>query len=199
MKIGIDIDGVLTNVERATLDYGTKFCYEHNLPQNIKIGEYEAEDTFHWTLEQSEKFWNQYIVEYFTKYPPRAFTAEVINQLKQEGNEIYIITARNEWGVPKEHASKVQEYTKRWLKENQIYYDKIMFTTESKLLYCKENKVDIMIEDNPTNIVDIAKEIPVICFHCTYNAQVEGKNVTRAYTWYHVYNQIKTIASSFSA
>lgn len=199
MRIGIDIDGVLTNVERAMIDYGTKFCYEHNLPQNIKIGEYEAEDTFHWTMEQSEKFWNQCIIEYFTKYPPRAFASEVIHQLKQEGNEIYIITARNGWGIPKEHVGKEQEYTKKWLKENQIYYDKIMFTTGSKLPYCKENKVDIMIEDNPTNIVDIAKEIPVICFHCTYNAQLEEKNITRAYAWYHVYNQIKTIASSFSA
>lgn len=199
MRIGIDIDGVLTDIERAMLDYGSKFCYEHNLPQNIKMGEYEAETTFHWTMEQSEKFWNKYIIEYFTKYPSRAFASEVINQLKKEGNEIYIITARNEWGVPKEHVSRIQEHTKQWLKDNQICYDKIMFTTGSKLPYCKEHEIDIMIEDSPTNILEIAKEIPVICFHSTYNAQVEGKNVIRAYAWYNVYNQIKTIASSFSA
>lgn len=199
MKIGIDIDGVLTDVERATLDYGTKFCHEHNLPQNIKIGGQEAEEVFGWTLEQSEKFWNQYIIEYFTNYPPRAFASEVINQLKKEGNEIYIITARNKWGVPKEHVGKVQEHTKEWLKKNQIDYDKILFTKGSKLPYCKENGIDIMIEDSPTNIVELEKEIPVICFHSNYNAQVEGKNIIRAYAWYHIYDKIKAIASSFSA
>lgn len=199
MRIGIDIDGVLTDIERAILDYGSKFCYEHNLPQNIKIGEYEDKDTFYWTVEQSEKFWNEYIIEYFTKYPPRNFASEVTKQLKKEENEIYIITARNGWGVPKEQVSKIQEYTKQWLKENQIYYDKMIFTTGSKLPYCKENGIDIMIEDSPTNIADIAKEIPVICFHNAYNAKVEGKNITRAYSWYNVYNKIKTIASSFLA
>lgn len=198
MRIGIDIDGVLMDSERSTLDYGSKFCYEHNLPQNIKIGEYDAEGTFGWTTKQAEKFWNESIIEYFTKYPPRAFAPEVIHQLKLEGNEIYIITARNEWGVPKEHVSKVQEYTKEWLKENHINYDAIIFTKGSKLPYCKENEIDIMIEDSPTNILEIAKEIPVICFHNTYNVQVEGENITRAYAWYHVYDKIKTIASSSS-
>lgn len=199
MRIGIDIDGVLTDAERMLLDYGCKFCDEKNFIQDIKIGEYEARDTFHWTIEQEEKFWNQYIIAYFTKYPPRAFASEVIEKLKQEGNEIYIITARNGWGIPKDEEGKVEDYTKQWLKENQIYYDKIMFTTGSKLPYCKENEIDIMIEDSPTNIVDIAKEIPVICFHSTYNAPIEGKNITRAYAWYHIYSHIKTIASSFSA
>lgn len=29
MRIGIDIDGVLTNIEQWQLDYGSKFYYNH--------------------------------------------------------------------------------------------------------------------------------------------------------------------------
>ena len=31
MKIGIDIDGVLTNDDDFILEYATKFCYENKL------------------------------------------------------------------------------------------------------------------------------------------------------------------------
>ena len=31
MKIGIDIDGVLTNDDDFVLEYATKFCYENNI------------------------------------------------------------------------------------------------------------------------------------------------------------------------
>ena len=36
MKIGIDIDGVLTDIEQWQLDYGSKFYYE-NYGLGIKI------------------------------------------------------------------------------------------------------------------------------------------------------------------
>ena len=35
MRIGIDIDGVLTDIETFWLDYGSKYCVENNIPLNI--------------------------------------------------------------------------------------------------------------------------------------------------------------------
>ncbi len=35
MKIGIDIDGVLTNVEQFSIDYFSKYCFENNIEYNI--------------------------------------------------------------------------------------------------------------------------------------------------------------------
>ena len=35
MNIGIDIDGVLTNLEEETINYGTKMCIENNWEKNI--------------------------------------------------------------------------------------------------------------------------------------------------------------------
>ena len=31
MRIGIDIDGILTNDDNYILDFTSKYCYEHNL------------------------------------------------------------------------------------------------------------------------------------------------------------------------
>jgi len=196
MRIGIDIDGVLTDLERAMYDYGTKFCYEHKLPIDLKLGFYNEQETFNWSEEQAEQFWNEYLIDYATVYPARAFAAEVIQKLKQEGNYICIITARNDYRLIKENYGKMQDFVKQWLKDNNIYYDKLIFTKGSKLPYAQENQIDVMIDDSPENIIDISKEIPVICFHSTYNSQVEGENITRAYAWYDIYDKIKTIAFS---
>ena len=90
MKIGIDIDGVLTDEDKFMYDYGTKFCKERQLPMIIKPNLME-EAIFEWDEEISEQFWNTYLVEYVTRYPARQFAAEVIQKLKEK-HEIYIVT-----------------------------------------------------------------------------------------------------------
>ncbi len=191
MRIGIDIDGVLTDIERFIVDYGTKYCIENNLPINLKVGEYDEFKAFNWTEEQGIEFWNKYIVYYATKYKARDFASEVIHKLKDEGHEIYIITARNDYGVPKEYIGKMREFVAEWLKDNDIYYDKIIYTEGSKLPYCVGNYIELMIEDWDKNVKEISSKLPVLCYDCQYNKEVEGKNITRVYSWYDVYDKIK--------
>ncbi len=193
MRIGIDIDGVLTNIEQFILDYGSKFCAENNLPLNIKESDYNEKITFNWTEKQAIKFWNEYIMYYFTEYPARDFAPQIIKKLKDEGNEIYLITARCDYGVPKEYTGKVEEITRQWLKENDIKYDKIIFTEGNKLPYCVGNYIEVLIEDSPINIEEVAIQIPVICYNNQYNQNEKGKKVTRAYSWYDVYEKIKAM------
>ena len=191
MNIGIDIDGVLLDLERFAIDYGTKFCIEENLDIKINIQEYWEGLKFNWTEEQENKFWNKYIIKYFKQYPPREFASEIIKKLKKEGNKIYIITARNEEGLPPEEYGKSQEITKAWLNENNIEYDKLIFTPDSeKLEQCLKNNVEIMIEDSPTNIKNISEKIPVIKYNCSYNENILGKNIITTYSWYQIYDII---------
>ena len=191
MNIGIDIDGVLLDLERFAIDYGTKFCIEENLNLKINIQEYWEKLKFSWTEEQENKFWNKYIIKYFKQYQPREFASEIIKKLKKEGNKIYIITARNEEGLPQEEYGKSQEITKTWLNENNIEYDKLIFTPDSeKLEQCLKNNVEIMIEDSPTNIKNISEKIPVIKYNCSYNENILGKNIIRTYSWYQIYDII---------
>lgn len=191
MRIGIDIDGVLMDIERFIVDYGTKFCIENNLPINVKMGEYDECKMLNLTGEQAIKFWNQYLVYYATEYPPREFASEVIHKLKDEGHEIYIVTGRNDYGLPKEYIGKMKEIVPKWLKDNDISYDKIIYTEGSKLPYCVGNYVEIMIEDWDKIVKDVSTKIPVLCFNCKYNEGAEGDNITRVYSWYDVYSKIK--------
>ena len=191
MRIGIDIDGVLVDLERFVIDYGTKFCKENNLPINIELGSYDESKMLNLTEEQTIEFWNKYIIYYASKYQAREFASEIVNKLKEEGHEIYIITARNDYGVPREYQGKMKEIVSEWLKDNNIGYDKIIYTEGSKLPYCVGNYIEVMIEDSPRNIEELSTKIPVLCFDCKYNEKLEGDNVTRVYSWYDVYSKIK--------
>ena len=87
----------------------------------------------------------------------------------------------------------MQEMTKKWLVENNINYDEIIFAKDNeKLEQCLKNNIDVMIEDSPTNINSISQKIPVIKYDCQYNKDVNGENVITAYTWYHIYEIIKS-------
>ena len=192
MNIGIDIDGVLTDLERETIDFGTKMCIEENWPITIDLSKYWEVEAFGWTSEQADKFWNKYLVEYVTQSPARRFAIEIISKLREEGNNIYIITARDENGMPPEYYGKMQQLTREWLERYEIEYDKLIFAKDSeKLEKCLENNVDIMIEDSPRNIRNISSKVKVIKFDCQYNKDVIGSNIINAYSWYHIYRIIK--------
>ena len=192
MNIGIDIDGVLTDLEKAIIDFGTKMSVEEKWPIKIDVSKYWEVEALEWTQEQADKFWNKYLVEYVVESKPRMFSEEIIEMLKKEENNIYIITARNEYGMPPEYYGKMQELTREWLKNQDIKYDKLIFARDSEKLHqCIENNVEIMIEDSPNNIEDIYKKIKVIKFDCQYNKQVNGENIITAYSWYHIYDIIK--------
>ena len=192
MNIGIDIDGVLTDLERATIDFGTKMCIEENWPITMDLSKYWEVEAFGWTSEQADKFWNKYLVEYVNQSPARRFAKEIISKLREEGNNIYIITARDESGMPPEYYGKMQQLTREWLEKYEIEYDKLIFAKDSeKLEKCLENNVDIMIEDSPRNIRNISSKVKVIKFDCQYNKDVIGSNIINAYSWYHIYRIIK--------
>ena len=194
MRIGIDIDGVLTDIEKWQLDYGSKFYYENYNKEIVNPKGYETNDIFNSTVECDDLFWDKYFKEYSINVEARKFASEVISKLKQDGYEINIITAR---GSFLSHSSNVmskeenEQVVKDWLKKNKIYYDSLIFSPEDKLDICKDNDINIMIEDKVDNINKISTKIPVICFNAGYNEECKGENIYRVYTWYDIYNTIK--------
>ena len=160
MRIGIDIDGVLTDVERWQLDYGSKFYYERYQKEIVDFEGYDTNQIFNVDDKLDEEFWREYFKEYSLNVEARKFANEVIDKLKQDRHQIYIITAR---GSFLSHSADVmsieenQQIVLNWLKNNNINYDKIIFSPEDKLDICKENKIDLMIEDKVDNINKISK------------------------------------------
>ena len=192
MRIGIDIDGCMTDIVRFVVDYGIKFCVVNNIQYLLKEDEYDEAKALGISYDETEKFWNEYLPYYSMEYKPRDFASEVINRLK-ENNEIFIITARNEEGLPPEYYGHMQELVKGWLKKYNINYDKLIFTKGSKLPYCLENDIDVMIEDSPYNVEGISKKIKVLCFDNPYNSNICNENIIRIYSWYDILNKIKSM------
>ncbi len=195
MKIGIDIDGVLNDMHRFVIEYGAKFCNE--------LGKYKIEDSdaqwstevFLWSNEIAHEFWDKYGAELYLKSSAKKFASEVIKKLKANNNEIYIITARknnDEW-FPPELRANTEDVTIKWLKKNEIIYDKICFNSKDKAKVCRELGIDIMIEDDPKNIDMLIDTTNVFIFDTSYNRLDKYKNVTRVYSWYDVYNTLQVL------
>ena len=193
MRIGIDIDGVLTDIEKWQLDYGSKFYFEKYGKEILDNEGYETTDIFKVDSKFDDEFWNEYFKDYSINVDVRKFASEVIKKLKQDGNEIYIITARGSFLSRSANVMSIEENRNivlDWLKRNEIVYDKIIFSPEEKLSICLENMIDVMIEDKVDNINKISTRIPVICFHAGYNKNCIGDNNIRCYSWYDIYAKI---------
>lgn len=189
MRIGIDIDGVLTDFEKWQLEVGSKFFIKYG--KNIVVPDgYDSDIIFNVSREIDTEFWHEYLYDYAKNEPARKFAGEVIDKLRQDGYEIYIITARYLTTRNDDLGRKMRRLVLDWLKNNKINYDKIIFSPEDKFEICKENNIGIMIEDKVENINNISKIIPVVCFNAGYNKSCYGKNIFRVYTWYDVYYQI---------
>ena len=88
MKIGFDVDGVLTDLENYQLKYGKKYFGEDKL---VNEDEIDIKEMFNCTKQEREKFWIKYIWKYCFM-PFEEDMGALIRKLKEEGDEIYIIT-----------------------------------------------------------------------------------------------------------
>ena len=84
MRIGIDIDGVLTNVEQFSIDYFSKYCFENNIEYNIGESHYNISETFGVSSKQEDDFWDKYLEFYAVNEKARPFASEVIKKLKKD-------------------------------------------------------------------------------------------------------------------
>ena len=196
MRIGIDIDGVLTNLEQFVADYFTKFCVEKNIDYKLGEIDYEPYKTFNVSKEQEEEFWLEYLEFYALNEKARPFATDIIKKLKEDGHEIYVITAR--WLTNRQNAEgqKMREIVSNWLAESNIIYDKLIFSKadkENKVQEIVENNIDLMIEDSPNNIKMLSKIVPIICYNAEYNKNCVGDNIYHCTSWFDIYKKIMEI------
>ena len=194
MRIGIDIDGVLTNMANWQVDYGTKYCYTKNNGKLIKIDEYTSKKMFGWNENLDEKFWEEHIFDYAKNEPMRPFANEIIKKLKNEGHEIYIITARTYTTEDSKNGRKMRKCVRKWLKKNKIPYTQIIYSGHNKVYACETLNIDIMIDDYSKNLEMLKDTVKhLICYDDRYNEDLKLPNLIRGYSWYDIYDKIKNI------
>lgn len=144
MTIGIDIDDTLTNTrdnqEKYWQEYIIKYPkdgYTKELPETINdFGD-----------EYVQLFWDEYREElaFNSSYKENAST--ILKKLKDEGHNLCIVTARRVSKCPELH-----DRIKKAFQENNIPIDTIYTDMTDKGLFCKENNIDVLIDDSLIHI-----------------------------------------------
>ena len=149
MKIGIDIDNVISDLDKTFLK---EFLKEDKKKRNSGIinknAKHMTEGMFDWTKAEIDDFLVNNMDRMAMSFDIIPQSKYYIDKLKEDGNEIIIITGRN-----RRIFSNPEEATYRWLEEKKIYYDKVVFTKSLyKIKECNENNIDIMIDDIASNV-----------------------------------------------
>lgn len=186
-RIGIDIDDTLTNLFDVFLSYGFKYAYEKSITINsLFINGYEAIDTFRFTKEQDKDFQEKYLGKILNNVKARPLASEVINILKKE-YEIFIITSRDD-----DLLVDCKDKTEKWLKNNNISYDELVYNCKEKAQFCKENNIDYLIDDNFNHCEDAAKVGTIsFIYDNQFNKDYYNNNIIRVYSWGQILYEIK--------
>ncbi len=191
MNIGIDIDNVISDFDEALLEEYLKHDKELRNTGIINEKTYMTKGMFDWSEEEERKFYLENIESIAKSLNTKDGAKEYIDKLKQDGHNIFIITGRDNG----EYTNPV-EMTKKWLNENQIYYDKLILTNSyrndkhGKTEKCLENNIDIMIDDSINICKDINEHgIKAIIMDTPYNRNTN--DFERVHSWKEIYKYIK--------
>lgn len=199
MKIAFDVDGVLTDLESYQLKYGQKY-FKNKKPEEINLEEIDIKDIFNCTKVEREKFWLLYIWKYCFQ-PFEEEMASLIRKLKSEGDEIYIVTGRAHTTETGLTGALFRKMLLHMLKKENVPYDHIFYCSESKSAdekkkICKENNIDILIDDKKENI-DSIKDIAIpICRDRIYNRMYSDPKLIRVKNPHQMYDEIQKIKNN---
>ena len=116
MRIGIDIDNVISNFDEMLLE--TYLIHDNELRNKGIINpnaKYIRTGMFDWTNEEELSFYNDNIECIAKKLKVKEKAKEYIDRLHSDGHLIYIITGRDNGEY-----SEPYNMTKKWLDKNNI-------------------------------------------------------------------------------
>ena len=158
MRIGIDIDDTMTNIKDKLTNSAIQ--YAKSLNKDVQNIDYNIVDIynngniyqklFNFNYEELKCFLGTIQEGITDNAIPRENCVEVINKLHNDGNEIYIIIARD-----KDFHKDPYLQSKEWLEKNLIYYDKLIVNARDKGQACIENNIDLLIDDSISNCLNV--------------------------------------------
>ena len=146
MRIGIDIDDTICRTTEKVNELMEVFAKEENI-EPLMIINYE---------DIKDKFFNKYLDDIYSGVVVKRNAKEVMKRLRSKGNQLFIITARS--NDKSEEISDVEKLTADWLDANGIEVDGIFINAygDEKARICKDEKIDIIIDDDPYNYKTIS-------------------------------------------
>lgn len=190
MNIGVDIDGVLA-------DY-CKFIYcdcKKYLKKKCNKRGYFLGDAYDLSGVNEDKLWEALYPKYLSDARVRMGARWFLKRLKSLGHTVTIVTARGGHIGKDQHVPRDYEIseTLSWLNKNGLVYDSFNSVTGTKLNFCKESKVDCLVDDAPMQVDSVGKELPVFAVAASYNKNVSGEFVKRKSGWLGILREIKKL------
>lgn len=188
MKIGIDIDNVISNFNDTLL---TEYLLHDKELRNSGIinknADYIRKGMFDWNENEEINFYKNNIERIAKKLGVVEGAKEYIDKLHDDGHIICIITGRDNGEYTEPY-----NMTKKWLEDNNIYYDDLILTDaydkHAKTKQCLEHNIDIMIDDSVSICSDCVENgITTILMDTPYNRY---SNIQRVKSWKEFYRYV---------
>ena len=188
MKIGIDIDNVISNFNDTLLN--EYLLHDKELRNSgiiNKNAEYIRRGMFDWSGDEEITFYKNNIEKIVKKLGVIEGAKEYIDKLHDDGHIICIITGRDNGEYTEPY-----NMTKKWLEDNNIYYDNLILTDaydkHAKTKECLEHNIDIMIDDSVRICNDcIENGITTVLMDTPYN---KSSNIQRVKSWEEFYRYV---------
>lgn len=185
MNIGIDFDGVLFDSETMLRSTAAIFNSQIGGKAMSNPEELRAYKRYAWTKEIEDKFLSENLLNIFKKAPIMIHAKEVISLLQQQGHKVYAITNRGY------NFAEEIEITNNRLKEENIDFEKIIYTENDKLEVCKQLNIDLMIDD----LYDAVDKISNAGIKCLYYRDLvlkfcTNENVKEVRNWGEIYVEL---------
>ena len=197
MNIGFDADGVLFDIESFQLsDKIINYMKDkHNMDIINKNG-YGIKEIFNCGEKIEKEVWVKFGIEYSLFYKARPWIKETIDELRNDGNKVYIVTSKACTTEKNIKGAIMRNLFELGLKFNQIHVDGIEYCSvenspKDKLEACRKRNIKIIIEDKKENIEFLSKYLKVICVNTLNNKDLREVDDNRATDGNDIYFQIK--------
>ncbi len=193
MKIGIDIDEIITEYVESIIEFYKNKTGRTLLREDFKT--YHFWETWGGTRKEAiqivEEFFNS---ELFDSIKPVKDSIQSINNLSKNNELIFITSRPDHW----------KEKTEDWLKRNLDSPVKVIFTSDfhtgegkKKAEICRELKSGLILEDNEKYAIECANTgIKVILFDKPWNQNSEHSNLIRVNDWTDALKEIENFSKN---
>ena len=192
MNIGINVDGVLIDFEERFRYKAEIFDYLERKNKKIKDKEsYILEEKYNWSENDWNTFANKYLIELTKDSNIIPGVREITNLLKIDGHKLFIISARGT-----ESEDMITIVSEKFKREN-LKFDKCYWKIKNKLEIIQEEKIDVMIDDNPNICQKLSNNnIKTIYFRNVYGKKVEeSQYLKEVKNWGEIYRYIQEITN----
>lgn len=185
MRIGIDIDDTITDSWIYLIPHFTEL---YGIPAEELIKSFPYYRSVEHLITKEEYFYNLRSLadKYMMDVPLKPGALEYLTKLHEEGNELIFITAR---GIEYDNPYRI---TKNYLRKMHIPYNKIIVSAHDKSISCRDEKIDIFIDDSLVHCQEVADAgFKTLLFVNPYNAHNETFHHINS--WEEAYHYIKEV------